>query len=73
VIGDEILINQRAEGGAHTLGREEVLVRHRQSAQKPNLLASRDGIIGGAGPVYRLLRREGDDGVDLRVDTLDLR
>ena len=66
-------MNQRAEGGADALGREEVLVRHRQPGQCLNLLASRDGIIGGAGPVHRSLRREGDDRVDLRVDTLDLR
>ncbi len=73
VVGDEVLVDQGAEGGAHALGREEVLVRHRQPGQGPDLLAAREGVVGGAGPVQRILRREGDDGVDLGVDAFDLR
>ena len=72
VVGDEVPVDGRAEGSADALGRKEVLVRHRQAMQRTELLLTRKGRVGCVGAIHRLLRREGNDGVDPRVDTLDL-
>jgi hypothetical protein len=54
--------------------RGELRLRRCNSAPRINPRpAERGSAIGGAGPVHRSFRRERDDGVDLRVDTLDLR
>ena len=67
---DVVLVDQRAERGAHALRRHQVLVGDGQAGERAAdaLLA-----VQRLGGLERLLGQEGDDGVDLRVHALDLR
>src|SRR5690606_8699178 len=59
---------KRTIGCAYALGRHEVLVRDRQAGERRLALHA----VHGFGRLQRPLGQEGDDGVHLRVDALDL-
>ena len=72
-IADEIPEDRRSERGPNAFRELHVLVRDRQSMQRPNRLTGRQRAWFAASAYgYRLIRRERDDGVDLRVDASDL-
>src|SRR5438552_1044553 len=64
--GHVIGVDRRAEGGADTFGRDEVLVRDRQARERSDGFLS----VHGPGGLQRLLGEERDDGIHLRVHAL---
>ena len=73
VLRDEIGEDGGAEGRPDALREREVLVRHRKPVQRPDRQAAGYLLVGGSGPLHRLLRQERHYRVDLGVRGLDPR
>src|SRR5207237_1116120 len=70
VLGRHVVhVDRRAEGGADAFGRDQVLVGDRQARKRRRRFLP----VERFRRLQRLLGKEGDDGVDLRVHALDLR
>ena len=72
VCGDVVFEEGRAEGGADAGGFEEVLVRDGQTMQGAERFATRLHLVGAGCVCGGLVGDQGDDGVDLRIDAIDL-
>ena len=62
----------RAEGSADAGGFEEVLVGDGQTMQGAERFATRLHLVGAGCVCGGLFGDQGDDGVDLRIDAIDL-
>jgi hypothetical protein len=72
VCGHVVFEEGRAEGGADAGRFEEVLVRDGQAMQRTEDFAMRLHLIGAGCSCGCLVGDERDNGVDLRIDTIDL-
>ena len=72
-VGHVVAIERRSASRPDACGVHEVLVRHRQAVQHADGTATDDCLVGRGRASHRLLGDERDDGVDLRIHTLDLR
>ena len=70
--GDVVLEEGRAEGGADAGGFDEVLVGDGQTVQRTEGFATRLHLVGAGCGCGCLVGDERDDGVDLRIDAIDL-
>ena len=70
--GDVVFIERRSKCGADAAGFQQVLVRDRQTMQRPQRLFVRLHLIGLRGGVGGHFRHQSHDGIDLRVYALDL-
>jgi hypothetical protein len=65
-------VEQGSEGGAQAARANEVLHRERQSVQRRQRFTADGALVRRLGLLDRLLRRHRDEGVDLRLQALDL-
>ena len=70
-VRDEVGPGRRAEGGADAGRQVIVLVRHRQSVQRPGEFTAGGQLVLLVGQLERPLGGQRDDGVDPRVHLLD--
>ena len=73
VVGNVVLERVRAERRALARGRRQILDRDRHAVQRPDLLAPRDGLVGGPPEGDRLVRIGEDEAVQRAVHLLDPR
>ena len=73
LVGNVVLEKRRAEGGADARRHRDVLDADRQAVQRPERCAAHHRVFRRACRHARLIRRERDDGVELRVQALDVR
>jgi len=70
--GDVVFEEERTIGSADAGGVNEVFVRDGQTMQRAEDFATRLHLVGASRGRGGLIGDEGDDGVDLRIDTIDL-
>ncbi len=70
--GNVVLVERRSKCGADAARFQQILVRDRQTVQRPQSLFVRLHLIGLRGSVGGHFRHQGHDGIDLRVYALDL-
>jgi hypothetical protein len=70
--GDVVFIEQRSKCRANASGLHQILVRDRQTMERPQRLFARLHLIGLHGGVGGHFRHQGYNGIDFRVHALDL-
>ena len=71
--GNVVLVHERREGRAHALGVDEVLHVQRYAVERPEIIAARDGLVGGFRIAQRLVGADGDEAVECGLRLLGAR
>ncbi len=66
-----VAVERRAARRADSRGIDQILVRHRQAVQDADCFIAGQAFVRAGRVGHRALRRESDDGVDLRIDAFD--